>query len=72
MSKWFNYAGTTIVKTCKWITGISATVSGVYGIVDKFYDIPGASWIVPLGACISAVAMFIVGKAKPDQEIPRG
>lgn len=65
IKKWFNYAGSKLVKACKWIAGISATASGVYGLIGQFYTIPYDSQISVAGACISAVAMFIVGKAVP-------
>lgn len=64
MEKMINYVGSEIVKLCKWITLISATVSGVFGIVMHFYTIPYSHTLITAGSCISAVAMFIVGNAK--------
>jgi len=68
---WFRYAGSTVVKVCKWITGVSATATGIYGIIANAYTIPHSEQIVTAGACISAIAMLIVGKSKPviEEEI---
>lgn len=67
MDKWFKYAGNQLVRFLKWVTLISATVSGVWAIISDFYVIPFADVIVPLGTCIAAVAMFVVGNAHTDE-----
>lgn len=66
MEKIIRFVGTEIVRICKWITLISATISGIFGIISQFYTIPYSHELVTAGACISAVAMFIVGNSKGD------
>lgn len=68
MEKLIRFVGSEIVRICKWITLISATVSGIFGIISQFYVIPYSHSLVTAGACISAVAMFIVGNSKPGDE----